>query len=581
MSVSPKLDGTIGASDTTRAPARRGSVRIADQIVSVLRRHGIDRVFGIPGGTISPLFDALIDTDIEVIGCQHETMAVYAAAGYARVTGRPGVVLVTSGPGVLNAMTGIAAANLDEAPVVVLAGEVGTASAGRGALQDGGPAGLDIETMFRPITKSAQSLWTSTRAPASIEHALRVANTSPKGAALVRLPVDLTQINGASPLIEAAQPARIPPDASTCRVIAQALSRARRPAIMVGVGGREPGVSDRLLALAEWLRCPVFTDIEGKGAFPESHPLHLGIFGVGASGGISNYLAERPDVLVTVGCRLDDTTTLAYSDAISPSEMLIQLDYAQQRLCRSYPADIALECDLDATLAEITAQCPMPDMPTILRRDTAVRAASAGVNTAHPQLQSAPHHPAAVVRALQHLLPDDAVFTSDIGNHLVFAAQNLVIDRADGFFAGIGLGGMGSGIGNAIGLQMAYGHRRRVVAICGDGGLAMVGNELATCVELGLPLTLAVMNDGRWGMVEDGMRSLYGRSPSWSIPTIDVVQWAESMGARGHRIQSGDDLGRLLAEPHESPLVLDFPIDIAAKADNPRVQACSAEDRDA
>ena len=542
MSVSPKLDGTIGASDTTRAPSRRDSVRVADQIVSVLRRHGIDRVFGIPGGTISPLFDALIDTDIEVIPCQHETMAAYIASGYARTTGRPGVVMVTSGPGALNAITGVAAANLDEAPMLLLAGEISTSRAGAGALQDGGAAGLDLNSMFRPITKYTEAVMRPERAPAAVQQALASISTAPSGAAFLSLPVDVTQAGRELGEVSATHHPRLAPDASLCAGIARCLSRAVRPAIMLGVGARRPGVAEKITALAEWLRCPVFTDIEGKGLFPESHPLSLGVFGVGHRGKVNEYLAERPDVLLTIGARLDDTTTLTHSDILRPRETFIQLDHAAHRLGRAYQVDVSAQCDLEATIALVAEMCPMPSMQTILARDAAVRAITPQTAPETISLSRAPHDPALVVRALQHQLGPEAVFTTDIGNHLVFASQNLIIDRPGGFFAGIGLGGMGSGLGNAIGMQLALGPSARVVSICGDGTISMVGNEIATCVERGIPLTVVVMNDRRWGMVDDGMTSLYGRSPGCDLPPLDVVRWAQSLGATAKRVENDADL---------------------------------------
>lgn len=569
MSVSPQHDGTARASEPTPVPSRPGSVRVADQIVAALRRQGIDRVFGIPGGTISPLFDALLDSEIEVIGCQHETMAVYAAAGYARVTGRPGVVMVTSGPGVLNAITGLAAANLDEAPVVVLAGEVATENNGRGALQDGGPGGLDVISMVRPITKFAESLWRPERAAATIDLALREAGTLPCGAAFVRLPVDLTQGSGAMVSTIHTQVSRAAPEPRVVAQIAELLSRARRPALMVGIGGRQPGVSEAVLDLAEWLRCPVFTDIEGKGTFPESHPLSLGIYGVGHRGRAAEYLETPPDVMVTVGARLDDTTTVSYSASLQPTDALVQLDHAPSRLCRSYPSTLAVECEITSTLDSIRRAIPVPDMRTILARDASLRSLR-HIEAVPRRLGAAPHDPRAVVRALQEAVGPEAVFTSDIGNHLIFAAQNLVIDRPDGFFVSNGLGGMGSGVGNAIGQQLAHGSSRPVVSICGDGSIGMVGNELATCVKYRIPVLFAVMNDGRYGMVADGESRVYGRGRPWRSDNFDIVAWARSLGAQAVRVTNHELLAHAAQTPRDLPMVLDIPIDPSIRAPNPR-----------
>lgn len=579
MSVSQQLDSTPGFADVRSAPA--SAPRIADQIVRILQEHGIDKVFGIPGGTISPFFDALLDSEIEVISCQNETMAVYMASGYARATGTTGVVAVTSGPGVLNTVTGVAAATLDEAPVLVLAGDVITANADRGALQDGGPAGLDVNAMFRSICKHVETLAHPERATATISQALQITQERPHGAVVLRVPVDVCRLHRPSTRCVAAPDPGRAPDPGTAAEIGRALATARRPLIMAGVGARSAGASAALIELAEWFRCPVFTDIEAKGVFPESHPLSLGVFGVGHRGPITAYLGDPPDLLLTVGARLDDTTTLSYTSALKPSSLFVQLDHDRRRLGRSYAADIAMHADIVPALEEIARRAPTPDLASVLARDKALPTTRSRPEPVDAPLRNAPHDPRHVIRALQRAFGPDTVFTSDIGNHLVFASQNLVIDQPDGFFAGIGLGGMGSGIGNALGLALALGDARRVVAICGDGSVSMVGNELATAVEHQIPLTFAVLDDGRWGMVEDGMKSLYGRGRSWKLPSIDFVAWARALGAHAVRIREHADLERATARI-PGPRVLVFPIDPGVKAENPRVSACSPteEDRD-
>jgi acetolactate synthase-1/2/3 large subunit len=546
-------------------------VRVADQLVAALEHHHIDRLFGIPGGTISPLFDALVDSTIEVITCQHESMAVYAASGHARATGRPAVVAVTSGPGVLNALTGVAAAYLDEAPILVLAGDVTSTSAGRGPLQDGGPAGLDVISIYRPVTRMTETLWRPERAVAMVEQAFATAMARPRGPVFLRLPVDVTQ-NATAPAEIVRTPAQpVRPDVRACNHIASLLHRARRPAIMLGVGARETGLGPAVVGLAEWLRCPVLTDLEAKGVFPESHPLSLGIFGVGAHGPTTTYLAEGVDVLVTLGARLDDTTTISYSELLQPEGPLVQIDYDPDRLARSYGPDLALCCDLEAAVKEIRAALPAAPVDLLLARDQALREARATTPAPKvPELGEPPHDPRAVVRALQDAFGPDAVFTGDIGNHMLFAAQNLRINRQDGFFVANGLGGMGSGIGNAVGLQSGYGTSRQVVAICGDAGTLMVGNELATCARFQIPLVLAVFNDGQLGMVQHGAERVYGRSLSWERPALELVKYATALGCDAITINDLADLQSAAAQARSVPLVLDIPVNPDQRAHNPR-----------
>lgn len=340
---------------------------------------------------------------------------------------------------------------------------------------------------------------------------------------------------------------------------------------MLGVGARETGLGPAVEGLAEWLRCPVLTDLEAKGVFPESHPLSLGIFGVGAHGPALTYLAEGVDVLVAIGARLDDTTTIGYSELLRPEGPLVQIDYDPNRLARSYGPDLALCCDLPATIEEIRAALPSSPVELLLSRDQALRQARADTPVPRvPELSEPPHDPRAVVRALQDAFGPDAIFTGDIGNHMLFAAQNLRINRQDGFFVALGLGGMGSGIGNAIGLQAGHGRSHQVVAICGDGGTLMVGNELATCARYKIPLVLAVFNDGQLGMVQHGAERVYGRSLSWEHPALELVQYATALGCEAVTINDLADLQQAAARDRSGPLLLDIPVNPDLRAHNPR-----------
>ncbi|NVB38675.1 thiamine pyrophosphate-binding protein [Pseudenhygromyxa sp. WMMC2535] len=561
-------------------PAQRER-RIADQIAEVLLRHKIDRVFGIPGGTISPVYDALFGAGIELVSCQHETMAVYAAAGYARATGGPAVVAVTSGPGALNALTGLAAACGDELPVLILSGETDIRNFGRAPLQDGSAAGLDLMSMVRPITKFAELALRPERAPLVIDQALAAVNQAPFGTAFVSLPVNLTQVM--------TQPARMPamitrgldPDRATCRRIASMLANASRPAIMLGVGAKRAGIGQLILEIAESMRIPVFTDLEGKGVFPESHPLALGVFGVGARGCAHAYLAEPVDLMLTIGCRFDDTSTAGYAEVLRPDNgILIQLDHDPERLGRAYAPDVAMCADLGLSVQLIQELLPTLPPQTLLHRDRMVREYRSRVPEIEVRTDSrAPHDPRLIAPLVQDIIGPDAVFSCDIGNHMLFTAQNLAIDQPEGFWVSQGLGGMGSGLGTAIGMQLAYGYLRQVVCMIGDGGLLMSGSELSTLARYQIPLITVVFDDRRWGMVEDGFQALYGRaSPDFQSPNIDFVNYARAMGLAAVRIESLTQVRDAIEAHRGQPLLLDVPINPNIKPVNPRVDVLGGED---
>ncbi|MCA9666799.1 MAG: thiamine pyrophosphate-binding protein [Myxococcales bacterium] len=567
----------------TRSTARQGSDprpdvrRAASAIVEALEDAGIDRVFGIPGGAISPLNDALLDSALEHVTCQHETMAVHMAAGYARATGRPGVVMVTSGPGTLNALTGVAAAYLDEAPVLLLAGDVASTSAGRGALQDGGADGLAVANIFASVTKMIASLEQPLRAGAITRRALHRAMLRPRGPVLLRVPVDIAQLAAPSSELGEALSSNARASEETLRRAAHALSTARRPLLLLGVGAREAGAREAVLDLAELHRIPVASDLEAKGVMPESHPLWLGIIGVGSYGGARAYL-DNVDALLTVGCRLDDTLTGGYSPSFRPRNgTLIQIDHAPLRMGRAFEPDLPLCGDIEDTLKRLFGIMHSPSAELVVARDGGIRAAQRDMSSpTNAHMEKIPFAPHAVISALQRYFPDDTVYTTDVGNHLLFSVQHLRIAHDDAFYAPYGLGAMTSGIGVAMGLALGHASRgRRVVAICGDGGMLMGGNEIATCALRGVPVTLVVFNDGQLGMVQHGNERVFGRSLDLRTPPVDLCGYAEALGARVRRVRCEDDIAWAASATLDGPLLLDIPIDPAARASNPRESAVS------
>lgn len=585
------IDSHLDHTSTRKETAAAG-------IVDVICAAGIDYIFGIPGGPISPVLDALLDVpNLHFVSCQHESMGVYAAIGYARATGRTGVVAVTSGPGVLSALTGLSSALLDEAPVLLLVGEVSTQARGRYALQDGTVFGLDIGNVTSSLSKRTVSIERAWSARATVEGALRATRQQPMGPVVVRIPVDIARSEtrqsdvrlaasrrGEGPALPASRRPRTsvpesghpnaprqnaPPNESrtaepleaTIQPVARYLAQASRNAIMLGGRARRTGCGPSALRLAERLQCRVFTDLEAKGLFPESHPLSLGVFGLGSDGRAEAYLSAGVDNLMLVGARLDDTTTASWSRLLRPEQgRVIQMDVGMDRLARSYEVDVAIGGDLPDLLEALAEHVP------VLRGEPQPLTLAP---PPRPELAGPPFDPRVVPAALQRLLPANTVYTSDIGNHLVFTATAFRFDEPDRFYTSLGLGGMGSGIGVAIGLSMQA-RDHRVVCICGDGSIMMYGNEVTTAVRHGLPLTLVVFNDGQWGMPTHGEASVYGRSHAWTLPCLDMASYVRAMGAAYLRIERPEDFS-LLAQPPALPLVVDVPIDPAIRAANPRV----------
>lgn len=562
------LSGDAGLSESTSPQRETGRAlgRCADAIVSTLMAAGIDRMFGLPGGPISPVFHAAQSRTLDVVGCCHEGTAAFAAAGYGRATGTHGVLVVTSGPGVLNALNAIAAAHADDSNLLVLVGEVATANSGRGVLQDGSPDGLNMANVVSSVCSHVETVRHASRVAASVEQALQRS-----GVTVLLLPVDILL----SPAPATRAPVRLDrsarPDPSAFEPVVQEIEAAARPVLFAGRGARKPGVAEALTVLAEKLRAPVVTDMEGKAALDEAHPLSLGL--VDGSAMARKAVAES-DLVITIGTRLDDFSTVGFS-CPHLDAAIIQIDEDDRRIGRAYSPRALLVGDLVATLEGIGSGLADVSLETIVERDLWVRGLqSARPDAAHSTLDFGPHDPRDVVAVLGERFAG-ATFVCDIGNHSLFASRGLRLGHPDQFFTSLGTASMGSGIGHAIG--MAMGSDEQVVCICGDGGFLMAGNEISTCVARRIPLIFAVFHDKALGMVAHGESRVYGETDGWVLPKLDLTSFGRSLGAYAARLDSYADLvAALEGWDRSGPLLLDIPIDPTVQAENPRDAAVTS-----
>jgi len=537
------------------APPSRG----ADVLVQMLAEAGVDVVFGLPGGAISPVHDALMDSSIRVITTRHESGAMFAAAGYAHATGKLAVVAVTSGPGALNAMTGLASAWCDGLPVLLLVGEVPRAAHGKGVLQDGSAHGLQLVEMARHVTKLAAEVPRASALPHLLRRAIATALSGKKGPVMLTLPIDVTTAQVAAPRVGGAVTVgqTITPD--ILDELAVLLRDAQRPLILAGSGVRGGGAPERLRAVAERLRCPVATTPKGKGVFPENHALALGVLGMGGHQSARDYLNSGVDVVLAIGTSLGDMATDGFARELQASRALIHVDIDARQIGKSYEpthAIVASAAELLGGLAERIDEVG----PSALLREV-IGGVERQVLTSSEKLDRIASHDA--IREIQASLPSDTIFTIDSGTHFLFAVQYLETVHPDSFIVMTGLGSMGQSIGAAIGAQLAN-PGRSVAAICGDGCFAMNAFEIATAVAEGLPLRVFVFNDGRLGMVEHGHAHVYGRRPDY--PTaLDVVTLAKGLGATAVRIDGTRQLDQHveLLRTTPGPVVIEVMIDHA------------------
>ena len=346
------------------------------------------------------------------------------------------------------------------------------------------------------------------------------------------------------------------PDSMACMEAAQRLLRAHRPLLVVGNGARK--ASREIRMFAERVNCPVVTTPHAKGIFPDSHRLHLGGIGLGGHPSASEYLAEGPDVVCIIGLRLNDYATNGWSLPLAGRDATIQIDRQPWLIGRNYPVTLGIVSDSQLAVRKMLTALPTEVAPP-RRAGLRLRRSLVG----HVAREGGALHPGRVMAGLQAAFPD-AVWAVDQGEHCAYALHYLSVDDPTAFHTMVGLASMGSGIGVGIGMRHAQ-RRRTVVAICGDGGFAMHAGEVLTCVEHGIDLVLAVINDGRWNMVHHGFQKVFGRRPA-GLPShvADLAGVAREFGAIGLRVETAADLDRArLREAASSgrPVLLDIRID--------------------
>lgn len=554
-STVPFLPESIPLLEARNAPQRLAR-RTADVLVDVLLDHDVEVVFGLPGGTISPIFDALLDRpEIRVVTAKQESGAMFAAAGYAQTSGKIAVVMVTSGPGAINSMTGLASAFCDGLPVLLLAGEVPRKVYGKGALQEGSSYHLDIVGMSRRITKFAAEIHEPNTAPSMLRRAIATALSGRRGPVMMTVPIDVSS----APIVESsivtgATTSFTLSPAAVARV-ARALETAGKPLLFAGSGCRQGRAAQALRELAEKLQVPVMTTPKGKGVFPENHRLSLGVFGFGGHPSAMRYLEGGVDVLVAVGTSLGDLSTNGWSNLLAAKQEFVHVDIDAGQLGRAYsstlsiaaPADMFLRATCDASIA--SGDRAWHGVKHHMKASESTVGATNLIT------------PPRALWELQEILPADTIFTCDAGEHFLFATHYLRVTEPDGFLVMTGLGSMGTSIGGAMGAKLAK-PSRPVAAIIGDGCFAMSCTEISTAVAERLPIAIVVMNDQRLGMVELGHSALYGRTPAYPL-SMDVGGMARALGAQTIRVEKPGQLldSKLPELLRGGPVVVDVHID--------------------
>jgi acetolactate synthase-1/2/3 large subunit len=515
----------------------------ATQIVNALEAMGVDTYFGLPGGPVMPLFDAILRSPgATLIESRHETNAVFAAIGYWRATGKVPVVVVTAGPGATNAVTGIVSAHLERVPMLVICGDVAWSSSGGKLLQSLGREGIGIEDMLKNVTRATVRVALSRSAASQALAALKYANASENpGPALLVLPIDC----GAQPTdlqqiesIRTAVTSHI--DDHVVIDVAEQLSQARRPLIVVGAACRPHAAA--VQRMIEQLRIPFMTTPAAKGIISEDHHYSLRNGGMAASWWARRYTAGGCDVTLVIGTDLDDVS-VGPTQPIAPDGTLIHVDLDSTVFNRNVPTRLGITCELGAfakRLREVSRELGLQNRQAGFVMAEATEGSPfdcEGFRT-DASARITPHR---VIHDLEVAAGPHTTFITDIGEHMLFGLHYLTATGPSSFAIHLALGSMASGICSAIG--HAIGNRdRRVVCICGDGGMQMAGTELLVALKLKLPIVYAVFNDARYNMVYHGYKQQFGAEQAWETPWVDFVAWARALGMPAARIEKPGEI---------------------------------------
>ena len=536
----------------------------ATALVKSLEAAGVEVMFGLPGGAILPAYDPIYDSTIRHILVRHEQGAGHAATGYAQVSGRAGVCIATSGPGATNLVTPLMDASMDSVPLVAITGQVPSAAIGTDAFQE-----ADIRGITMPFTKHNYLITDPAEIPGAIAEAFHIATTGRPGPVLVDIAKDalqkMTTFNWPTSIKLAGYKPQSTPNGQAITDAAALIAQSSKPVFYVGGGVIKANAAAQLRALVELLGAPVVTTLMARGAFPDSHPLHMGMPGMHGTVAAVTAL-QKADLLITLGARFDDRVTGKLS-TFAPNAKILHADIDPAEIGKNRHADVAVVGDIRETMAALVPALKAalaknkPDLTAWLRQMNSLK-------STYPLGFDIPEDgslsPQLVIQRLGQISGTDTIFTAGVGQHQMWASQFISYEHPRTWLNSGGAGTMGYGVPAAMGAKVAA-PDTTVWAIDGDGCFQMTNQELVTCALNNIPIKVAIINNESLGMVRQWQTLFYdSRYSNTSLESKRVPNFpmlAESMGCVGLACDRPEDLDKTIEKAmsiNDQPVVVDF-----------------------
>jgi acetolactate synthase-1/2/3 large subunit len=524
-------------------------------LIEALKKEKVEVIFGYPGGAVLPIYDSLYDSGMFHVLTRHEQGGIHAAEGYARISGKPGVVIATSGPGATNLVTGLTDAMIDSLPLVVFTGQVASSVIGTDAFQE-----ADILGITTPITKHNFQVRDVNELPRIIKEAFHIATTGRPGPVLIDIPKDIAIVEGNFSYDMAVN---LPGYQPTCepnylqiRKLVEAVSRAKKPVILAGAGVLHANASEQLLKYTEQQQIPVANTLLGLGGFPADNPLFLGMAGMHGTY-TANMAIYECDLLISIGARFDDRVT-GNLQHFAKNATVAHIDIDPAEIGKNVPTQIPIVGDAKLVLEQLIKQDGKSGDNKAWNEQLAANKQEYPLVYKQSDKELKPQH---VLELIHKWTNGDAIVSTDVGQHQMWTAQYYNFNNPNKWVTSGGLGTMGFGLPAAIGAQLAD-RDATVIAVVGDGGFQMTLQELSVIHELNLPIKVVILNNGALGMVRQWQELFHNERYSHSkfISQPDFVKLSEAYGIKGVKIEKSEGWEEKLkaAITSNEPVLLDI-----------------------